>query len=744
MNLFQELKRRKVFKTVGVYAAASLIIIQVADIVFPRLLLPDWTVTFVIVLVIIGFPITFFLSWTYDLKHDDTDNNQPEYNNEITSKKWSLTKKIIFPLTGLILTIIGGVFWFIYPFLTIGMGNEKEYDASIAILYMENISPDEKSYFADGLTEELITRLSRIQNLKVRPRTDVAIFKNKTATMEEISEKLSVNYIVEGAVKIIGDNLRVNVTLFDIAKNNSLWSESYNNTLHNILNVQDEIASSIVKKLDEKLTITKVDIRATERKSTENLEAYNLYSKATLSLSETNIDGTLLAKQTIPLLKKAIELDSTYADAYALLGLLQFFSTTNQFFGEDRSIPIMESAILNAETSLLYDPDNELGNASMVFLPMMLITKYDYYKENKIFKARNLAIKADKLIKKFPDSPLSHLILGYFYWNRNNIIKDENNTLLALDHMLKVVEITKNQTLTKDPLHKPILDQALQDVPGIYETMGQAENAIKFINNNKKYYCGDGTFDCLGVWTLNQISSAYYQSYYYKKAFEVISIILARTDEELINTGHGIQSKTNALFFSGMIHMKWDNYKKAIYYFKKNLDIYEKEGGDACSSKGSNYSKIGFNYFYMKDFANASSNFNNAYNLLSQCLQDNDEEDQFPAIFNYIWYGLSELLNGNIDNSKTPTNTGELWVQSFPLKPDTNSNFDAYLLYWPLYLYYKHLNQVDQANKYLTLAYEIVGQKQIDKYHNHSEKDTYPEFFYCRDIIKTHESSLNQ
>ena len=179
MNLFQELKRRKVFKTVGVYAAASLIIIQVADIVFPRLLLPDWTVTFVIVLVIIGFPITFFLSWTYDLKHDDTDNNQPEYNNEITSKKWSLTKKIIFPLTGLILTIIGGAFWFIYPFLTIGMGNEKEYDASIAILYMENISPDEKSYFADGLTEELITRLSRIQNLKVRPRTDVLFLKIK-------------------------------------------------------------------------------------------------------------------------------------------------------------------------------------------------------------------------------------------------------------------------------------------------------------------------------------------------------------------------------------------------------------------------------------------------------------------------------------------------------------------------------------------------------------------------------------
>lgn len=743
MNLFQELKRRKVFKTVGVYAAASLIIIQVADIVFPRLLLPDWTVTFVIVLVIIGFPITFFLSWTYDLKHDDTDNNQPEYNNEITSKKWSLTKKIIFPLTGLILTIIGGAFWFIYPFLTIGMGNEKEYDASIAILYMENISPDEKSYFADGLTEELITRLSRIQNLKVRPRTDVAIFKNKTATMEEISEKLSVNYIVEGAVKIIGDNLRVNVTLFDIAKNNSLWSESYNNTLHNILNVQDEIASSIVKKLDEKLTITKVDIRATERKSTENLEAYNLYSKATLNMSETNIDGALLAKQTIPLIEEAIELDSTYADAYALLAIFQFFSTTNQM-GEDRSISIMESAILNAETSLLYDPDNELGNACMVFLPMIMLSEYDDYDKNKVFKARNLAIKADKLIKKFPDSPLSHLILGYFYWQRNNIIKDDKNNLLALDHFLKVVEIAKNLSITNDPLHRPVLDQALMDVPSLYNAMDQSENAVKFIINNKKYYCNDGTFECRDVWTLNAIISSFYQSYYYKEAFEVISIMLDRTDEELIDKGFGIQSKTATLFQAGLIHMKWDNYEQSINYFNKNLAIYEKEGGDACSSKGSNYSKIGFNYFYKKDFANASSNFNNAYNLLSQCLQDNDEEDQFPAIFNYIWYGLSELLNGNIDNSKTPINTGELWVQSFPLKPDTNSDFDAYLLYWPLYLYYKHLNQVDQANKYLTLAYEIVGQKQIDKYHNHSEKDTYPEFFYCRDIIKDYETSQNQ
>ncbi len=236
-------------------------------------------------------------------------------------KPWSLAKKILFPLTGLILTIIGGAFWFIYPFLTIGMGNEKEYDASIAILYMENISPDEKSYFADGLTEELITRLSRIQNLKVRPRTDVAVFKDKTATMEEISEKLSVNYIVEGSVKIIDDNLRVNVMLFDIAKNNSIWSDSYNNTLQDILHVQDEIANSIVKKLDEKLTITKSDLIATERKPTENLEAYKLMKECYLILDDNKMAEDIAAEKVTPLAERAILLDSTYAEAYAVLAL---------------------------------------------------------------------------------------------------------------------------------------------------------------------------------------------------------------------------------------------------------------------------------------------------------------------------------------------------------------------------------------------------------------------------------------
>ena len=188
-----------------------------------------------------------------------------------TRDQFSLTKKIIFPLTGLILTIIGGVFWFIYPFLTIGMGHDQHYDASIAILYMENMSSDENSYFADGLTEELINRLSRIQNLKVRPRTDVAVYKNNMSAIDDIAEDLNVNYIVEGSVRIADKDLRVNAKLFDTYLNELIWSESYNNKLTDIFDVQDGIAEQIVFQLDKTLNISKADIVATQRKSTQNM-----------------------------------------------------------------------------------------------------------------------------------------------------------------------------------------------------------------------------------------------------------------------------------------------------------------------------------------------------------------------------------------------------------------------------------------------------------------------------------------
>ena len=108
LKLFQELKRRKVLRTLGVYAGVAFIIIQVADIVFPHLLIPDWVTKFVVVLVILGFPITFFLSWTYDLKREAEAGDRLGHEDVSPGGK---SKNMLLPITGF-LTIIGGLFWF--------------------------------------------------------------------------------------------------------------------------------------------------------------------------------------------------------------------------------------------------------------------------------------------------------------------------------------------------------------------------------------------------------------------------------------------------------------------------------------------------------------------------------------------------------------------------------------------------------------------------------------------------------
>ena len=719
-------------------------IIQVAASAFPFLYLPSWTVTFVIALAILGFPITFFLSWTYDLKHDDTDNNQPEYKNDIASKKWSLTKKILFPLTGLILTIIGGAFWFIYPFLTIGMGNVKEYDASIAILYMENISPDEKSYFADGLTEELITRLSRIQNLKVRPRTDVAFFKNKTATMDEISKKLSVNYIVEGSVKIIDNNLRVNVSLFDIDKDDVTWSDSYNNTLKDILNVQDEIANSIVSKLNEKLTITKSDLIATERKSTENLEAYNLVMKAYQHINNPIYTERKLGEIIEPLAQKAIKLDSTYSDAYAMSALAKLYKYFDRPTKEGTALREEEindkaMAIFHANTAMHYDENNILASVSFIIISTLWDISYELSDTQKIINARNMMIETKRLLNKYPDDIFCQAVYAFLQGMKNNILNAEDEEYQEpLDRMLKVHQKLKNNNFVYNhPTEKMAAGVIFNMVPLLYARIGKGDQGIQFVKDNKHNFCSDGTYNCLNADILTGIGNGFYQTLDYEKALEIINLILSQTEENLLSVGNTITAKITPYYRSGMIYMKWGNYIKAIDGFTKALKLSLEHENDNQWWEAHFYRRIGLVYFYKGDYINASKNYLESFKL-SESIENNKKY----SIKSLCSYGYVEELLGNHNLAKEKMSECSSWV--LENRKEIEDDHDTYETIWPLYLYQKQLKQQDKASKYLLMAYEIVGKRKIEKYHTHPRKDTDPRFFYCRDIIKAYESSLNQ
>ncbi|SVD99734.1 uncharacterized protein METZ01_LOCUS452588, partial [marine metagenome] len=198
LKLYKELKRRKVLKTLGVYAAAALIIIQVSDIVFPQLLFPEWTVRFVIILVILGFPVTFFFSWTYDLKREPEAVNNSEHSDVGLGKK---SKGLLFPVTGF-LTIVGVAFWFWYSLGSLSHGSEinNKIFKSIAVLYLDNQSNDQKDdKICAGLTTSITTAFSRLGRFKVKARTDVLKFKNRITSHKEIRDILGVDAFIEGS-----------------------------------------------------------------------------------------------------------------------------------------------------------------------------------------------------------------------------------------------------------------------------------------------------------------------------------------------------------------------------------------------------------------------------------------------------------------------------------------------------------------------------------------------------------------
>ncbi len=153
------------------------------------------------------------------------------------------------------------------------------------------------------------------------------------------------------------------------------------------------------------------------------------------------------------------------------------------------------------------------------------------------------------------------------------------------------------------------------------------------------------------------------------------------------------------------------------------------------------YNKLGFTYYYNNDFENASSYFQKSLSFYNTC---DDCKEEAALITLKCYYGLLELLTGNLDTSEKAIHTAESWLKENPLNKEDNEDFHAYSFYWPLFLYYDKLNQPDTANKYLEMSYEIIGKEKIEKYNKHPEKDTLPEFFYCRDIIRAYADNLKQ
>ncbi len=323
MSFFDELKRRNVFRVAIAYAIVGWLLVEVASVVLPTLLLPDWTLRILVLFVILGFPLALIFAWAYELTPEglkkEKDVNRSESITHITGRKLDFTIIVVMALA------IG---YFAYDEFVIEPAQEEalatdsaqeivaaEVQQSIAVLPFVNMSDDPgNEYFSDGLSEEILNLLAKFPELKVIGRTSSFAFKGKNEDLRDIGQKLGVKTVLEGSVRKSGERVRITAQLVDVSDGAHIWSETYDRTLTDIFAVQDDVSAAIIDALQ-----IHVGTNPTRGRPTENTEAYALFLKARASFNATGwLDGE-------EILLKAVELDPKFAEAYEMLAFTYWY-----------------------------------------------------------------------------------------------------------------------------------------------------------------------------------------------------------------------------------------------------------------------------------------------------------------------------------------------------------------------------------------------------------------------------------
>ncbi len=352
VQFWQERKRRKVVRRSMVYAASGFVILELVSIIAEPFGLPDWTLKLVFIFLCICFVISIILSWFYDFTPDGIE--RIKYADESVQASPKKASRLI---AWKIATYISVAIIFSLVLFNI-VGSSKhaddllEIEKSIAVLPFEDMSPKkDQEYFCDGMTEEIINALMHVEGLKVIPRTSVFAFKGKHEDIGEIGNKLNVETLLEGSIRKDGNQLRIRAQLIKVSDGSNLWSDSYDRDLEGMFDIQDESSLAIADNLKVKLLGN--EKAAIVKRPTENLEAYNLYLKGIFEYRTYTNSGIQKAAEYF---KRAIALDSSYAQAYSGLALSQI-ARASIFSAELNSFDAFAIAKPLIDKALALDPD---------------------------------------------------------------------------------------------------------------------------------------------------------------------------------------------------------------------------------------------------------------------------------------------------------------------------------------------------------------------------------------------------
>jgi adenylate cyclase len=446
MSFWSEFRRRNVGRVAVAYGVLAWLLIQIAVVVFPQLDLPASAARLVTVLLLIGFPIALVFAWVYEVTPEGIKRTSDVAPTESTASRTG--RKLDYVVIGLLVLAIGFLLTdrFVLgpsigvpataPAAQAAPGRELAEPAkTIAVLPFANMSSDpEQSFFADGLSEELLNSLAQISELRVTARTSSFAFKGSTQTVQQIGEVLGVEHILEGSVRKAADTVRITAQLIRAGDGFHLWSETYDRSLGDIFTVQEEIATVVADKLSATLGIERPD-RA--RGGTQNAEAYELFLAARGQTGNPNT-----APAALESIDAALALDPNFARGWILKASIHNFLV--QMIRADDIGRMQEGGLAAAERALELEPDLAVAH---VFVAIAQSNSKEWTAAEESFR-RAFALSAD------PAEDYSYAV-----------------HLLALGHVARARELL-DAVRQNDPLNQTVrgfslLARALAgDMPG--------------------------------------------------------------------------------------------------------------------------------------------------------------------------------------------------------------------------------------------------------------------------------------
>lgn len=470
---FAELKRRNVYKVAVAYALVGWLLIQIASTTFPYLQIPPWGTRLVIGLVFLAFPIALICAWAFEMTPSGIERTQPLAPGE------QLVRSSARKRTAIVLSVVVAtaalLAWQVVRFRSSVTGGEK----SIAVLPFENRSEDKaNAYFADGVQDEILTRLARIGDLKVISRTSTQQYKSAPENLREVGRQLGVAYILEGSVQKSNQSVRVNVQLIRTEDDTHVWAEIYNRKLTDVFAIQSEIASTIAEALKAKLTGAEKQMIA--QKLCERPEAYDAYLRGLAFNREGN--SAAVAEKAVAALEQAVQLDPKFAAAWAMLARIH----ARVFFNNvDASEARRQKAEQALQTALGLQRDMAEPQLAQAFCQYWIAHDYDGARDN-----------FEKLRVKLPNNADVLEVLAYItrrqgFWAEAKAYLKDAIALSPRDRSLRVQFASSSEFDRNYDEALRLYDDALKIWPGdatllarkagVYQAMGDLERADELL-----------------------------------------------------------------------------------------------------------------------------------------------------------------------------------------------------------------------------------------------------------------------